>query len=170
MHMMKTQPKQDDMMKFIELESSTDKILGLVDNRIEKNYVIETLSNIGTNLIFPFCGKRCFNTIMTQRNKKESIGADSEYATLQNWEKDGGEHNKSSIDVLIDYFTTEENTNKYFGGLDKDGRTSSNRKEAYHHHIRDLIKKENGKCFDCIFIYLKRTPSYKRYSFINRFR
>ena len=51
---------------------------------------------------------------------------------------------KSSIDILIDWLTTEENANKYFGGLDIDGKTSATRKEAYHHHIRDIIKKENG--------------------------
>ena len=50
----------------------------------------------------------------------------------------------SSIEVLIEWLTTEENATNYFGGLDVDGQTNSNRKETYHHQIRDLIKEENG--------------------------
>jgi hypothetical protein len=46
--------------------------------------------------------------------------------------------------LLIDWLTTEENASRYFGGADKDGRTQSERRDAYHHLIKDLIFKENG--------------------------
>ena len=145
MHMMKIQPKTDDEMMFIQLESSTDKILTLVNKTVDMKYVLDLLNETnGTNsLMFPICGKRCYNTIIAHRNKIDPDG-NSEYANLHNWESDGSLHCKSSIDVLIEWFTTEENSNAYFGGVDKEGKTNANRKEAYHHHIRDLIKKENG--------------------------
>ena len=47
--------------------------------------------------------------------------------------------------ILIDWLTTEENCSKYFGGIDANGCMNGNRKEAYHHHICDIIRKENGK-------------------------
>ena len=132
-------------MKYIELESSTDKTLSLVNKSIDMKDVIDLLKDTnGTYLIFPVCGKCCFNTISAHRKKIESNG-DSAYSNLQNWEKDGSLNRKSSIEVLIDWFTTEENSNSYFWGVDKEGRTNANIKEAYHHHIRNLIKKENGK-------------------------
>ena len=82
------------------------------------------------------------------------ISGQSEYATVQSWDNDGDANKKSSIQILIDWLTTEENASKYFGGLDIEGRTSTARKETYHHHIRDLIKNENGKRF-FILLFLK---------------
>ena len=70
---------------------------------------------------------------------------ESDYAIAQSWEKDGTSTKMCSIKVLVEWLTTEENCSQYFGGLDANGRTSADRKEAYHHRIRDLIKQENGK-------------------------
>ena len=58
---------------------------------------------------------------------------------------DGNKVNRSSIKVLLDWLTTEENASSYFGGVDNKGQTTATRKEAYHHHLWELIKKENGK-------------------------
>jgi hypothetical protein len=33
---------------------------------------------------------------------------------------------------------------KYFGGLDRNGKTSAYRKEPYHNRICDMIKNKNG--------------------------
>ena len=55
------------------------------------------------------------------------------------------------MEVLIDWFTTEENTSKYFGGVNSNGRISANRKESYHLHIRDMIKEENDKFDTCYY-------------------
>ena len=66
---------------------------------------------------------------------------------MSSWDNDGdtSEGVKSSIEVLVNWLTTEENCSQYFGGIDSNGRTNGNRKEVYHHHIRDIIKLENGK-------------------------
>ncbi len=61
------------------------------------------------------------------------------------WEKDGEGSIRSSMEILIDWFTTEENVSKYYGGTDKHGKTNAERKEGYHFSIKDLIEQENGK-------------------------
>ena len=45
---------------------------------------------------------------------------------------------------IVDWLVTEENSKLYFGGKNKAGKTSGNRKETYHNLLSDLIKKENG--------------------------
>ena len=132
-------------MTHLILENDKDKLLKLIDsNKVEDMAsIVRHISNDPTKLIFPVCGKRCYNTLSNYR-KKEENKVDSEYATTQNWEKDGTSTKMCSIEVLVDWLTTEENCSKYFGGLDANGRTSADRKEAYHHRIRDLIKAENG--------------------------
>ena len=142
-HMMESQT--DSAMKVLKVESEKDKI---VDHLIKGIKIKDIQNRIllhedNTNLIFPVCGKRCYNTVTFNRYINDTKGV-SEYASGQSWDNDGGTKNKSSIDVLIEWLTTEENSSNYFGGLDTDGRTNSNRKETYHLVIRDLIKQENG--------------------------
>lgn len=105
---------------------------------------MNALQNDGRKLIFHICGKRYYNTVSHTRDKKESKG-DNEYTLAKSWEGDGSAKSgvKSSIDVLINWLTTEENASKYFGGLDIEGRMNITIKESYHYHIRDLIQKEN---------------------------
>ena len=140
-HMMATQPK--DGMKVLEYEGPEDTIIKQIDKTVDINSIVNNIKKGNTKLIFPVCGKRCYNSIELTRSKKD-IKSHSEYAAAQTWDNDGDETSKSSIDVLIEWLTTEENSTNYFGGVDTDGRTSSNRKETYHHRIRDYIKKENG--------------------------
>ena len=132
-------------MTHLTIENDKDKLVDLIDSTKVEDMasIVRHLSNHSTKLIFPVCGKRCYNTVSNVRNK-EVNKEDSEYATNQNWEKDGTSTKMCSIEVLVEWLTTEENCSKYFGGLDANGRTSADRKEAYHHRIRDLIKAENG--------------------------
>lgn len=106
---------------------------------------MNALQNNDRKLIFPICGKRYYNTVSHTRDKKESKG-DNEDALAKSWEGDGSAKSgvKSSIDVLINWLTTEENASKYFGGLDIEGRMNTTITESYHYHIGDLIQKENG--------------------------
>jgi hypothetical protein len=142
MHMMPL--KSSKGMDVLEIEYPGDKIIEQIHKNVDLPTVNRNLSKCDTKLIFPVCGKRCYNSVCFYRNKRDKP-KESEYAIAQSWDNDGSDTKKSSIDVLINWFTTEENCSRYFGGLDREGRTSTNRKEAYHHHIRDLIEKENGK-------------------------
>lgn len=145
MHMLNLS-KETEKMEMITIDSSHDNLLDLVDDKVDMSS-LHDFSNLDlTNLIFPFCGKRCLNYIINYRNKAASKGGDSEYAASQSWDNDGSSKKKTSIQVLIDWFTTEENCSSYFGGVNSQGNTSANRKDTYHYHIRDLIRNKNGKC------------------------
>ena len=145
MHMMSS--KSNDGLEFVELDGPNDKVLTLVDKNIDIKKIVDDIKDINTKLIFPVCGKRCFNTVVFTRQKK-TTKVNSEYATAHSWDSDGSETKKSSIEVLIDWITTEEHASSYFGGVDTAGNTNATRKEGYHHQIRDIIKEENGECID----------------------
>jgi hypothetical protein len=66
-----------------------------------------------------------------------------------NWDKDGKDGKPSSIQVLIDWLTTEENASMYFGGVNEVGKTNAMRKESYHKVIRQIIIEKNGKLLNC---------------------
>ena len=142
MHMMAT--KKNDMPVHLSSVNDKDKLLDFIDSSVDVASIHKNLLNNSTNLIYPVCGKRCFNKVENHQNKVNKK-VESEYATASSWERDGDDKTESSIQVLINWLTTEENCSKYFGGIDVNGRTSANRKEAYHHHIRDLIRNENGE-------------------------
>ena len=150
MHMLKMSTK-DDEMKLLKVEGPEDNILKLIDKKVDLPYIKKLDTDDLSNLIFPFCGKRCFKTINTFRNKINYKG-DSEYASAQSWDKDGSSKHRTSMEVLIDWFTTEENCSSYFGGVDSNGRTNANRKETYHYYLRDLIRQENGKFQDIYMV------------------
>ena len=136
--------KKDEEMKHILMEKKTDKLLDLIETSTDVASTFELTLNHSTNLILPFCGKRCFNKLEHHRNKI-CKKADTEYSSISSWDKDGDGCNKrSSIAILIHWLTTEENCSQYFGGIDANGRTNGLRKEGYHHQIRDIIKEENG--------------------------
>ena len=142
MHMMSM--KGNKYMNHFNIESNDDKLVTLVDDSIDMNIIIDDITNDTSRLIFPICGKRCYNTVCNYR-KKDNSKDDSEYALAQSWDADGNSSQKSSIEVLIHWLTTEENCSSYFGGVDANGKTNANRKETYHHHLRDIIKSENGE-------------------------
>ena len=153
MHMMKI--NSDESMKIFEFNSTSDNVLKQIDDSMNVLSMKESLINDSTNLIFPVCGKRCYNCVTYVKSNNTG---NSEYATSQNWTDDGSDNKRSSVQVLIDWLTTEPNCSRYHGGLDNDGRTSSNRKDTYHYLIRDLIKKENGMYLHniiwCILFYI----------------
>ena len=130
MHMLK-----NEMMEKITIKSAHDKVLDLVDENIDISSLKEFSNYELTNLIFPFCGKRCYNYIINIRNKTTNKEGDSEYAISHSWDKDGSSKKKTSMEVLINWLTTEENCSSYFGGVDINGKTNGNRKETYHYHI-----------------------------------
>ena len=142
MHMISNSSKEE--MDLLYYTGVHDKLIPHMDKSINMVEVNNFFQSDQTNLMFPFCGKRCYNSLYQVRNKTTKSD-DSEYASIQNWEKDGSDTSRSSMMVLIDWLSTQENCSSYFGGLDSNGNTSANRKETYHHHIRNLIMKENGK-------------------------
>ena len=135
-----------DEMKVLELDDLSDEVVKDIPKSINVKEIHKSLYNDEHHLIFPICGKRCYNVVTYIKTKKDTNNKDSEYAVLKSWDKDGSDNKRSSIDVLIDWLTTQENASSYFGGIDVDGRTNSNRKETYHLVIRDVIRNENGKC------------------------
>ena len=137
-------------MHHLTVDNKKDKLLDLLDGTVEKAGVNEIIANESNPLILPFCGKRCFNKLNNYTDKP-NLKEVSEYATASSWDSDGDDTSKSSISVLIDWMTTEENCSNYFGGLDSTGRTNGNCKEVYHLYIRDLIKEENGKTERFVF-------------------
>jgi hypothetical protein len=105
-------------------------------------------------LILPVCGKRCYTNVINRRiefHKAADASKGSGVPSNIHWGRDGTSTSKSSEDCLIDWITTEENASSYFGGVGKDGQTSSNRKHTYHLLLSDTIRKENGEYY--IFLY-----------------
>ena len=130
----------------MEFQGSKDKLVAHLVDGINIQAIQHLIEDEESTIIFPICGKRCYNSACKIRSiEKKAVAGQSEYATSLSWDNDGSETQKSSIEVLIGWITTEENASLYFGGLDIEGRTSATRKEAYHHEIRDLIKAENGE-------------------------
>lgn len=140
-------------MNIISLTDNDDKLLSFLNVNEPVLSEVKTALRNGSNVIFPCCGKRCHKIVAASRletkqkscKKYATSSSPTSNGTTPNWDKDGTADKRSSIRILIDWMTTEEHATKYFGGLDKDGRTSSDRKESYHNYISDLIKKENGE-------------------------
>ena len=149
-HMMAT--KANETMDVLEIEEINDKITDEIVDQTNLPAILDILKHDEKRLIFPICGKRCYNSVVFKRTKESKNKDESEYSQAQSWDNDGDEKVKSSIEVLINWITTEENASSYFGGLDIEGRTSANRKESYHHLIRDLIKEENGKFMHQLYV------------------
>ena len=155
---MRNSQKKEDM-KDLKVEVEKDDILDLVEDSVNRESIKNEILSDLTKLIFPICGKRCYNTVSHYRTTKEKKKRESEYTIAKCWETDGTIEKKCSMEVLIGWLTTEENCSSYFGGINAQGRTDSNRKETYHFHIRNLIKEENGKyihliLYICIHSYI----------------
>jgi hypothetical protein len=150
-------------MQLLKLESTDDKLMGYIRSDDDMNPLVKSLLKTRKDILLPVCGKRCYNWV--QRYRTESMKEADKYgATNPNWDKDGVDGvSRCSSKVLIDWLTTEGNAVSYLGGSDKDGRTSSSRKETYHNLLSNMIKKENSKsiirllCILIILIYMKLT-------------
>jgi hypothetical protein len=139
-------------MSMVSVTSENDKVLNFLNIPEAILIEVKTFLRNGNSVLFPCCGKRCYKVLAASRLDKKKSATSSSTAisetmnnTNPNWDKDGSTNTRSSIQILIDWLTTEENATKYFGGLDKDGRTSSDRKESYHNYISEIIKNENGE-------------------------
>lgn len=127
-------------MNIISLTDKDDKLLKFLNIEEPVKSEVKSALRTGVNVIFPCCGKRCHKIVAASRleNNKPSSkkyvngSSPTTNGTTPNWDKDETADKRSSIHFLIDWLTTEEHATKYFGGLDKDGRTSSDRKESYH--------------------------------------
>jgi hypothetical protein len=136
---------KDHDTHFIEYMGIDDKLLDLLpDTNKDLKKIVKSFRCNTSKLFFPVCSKRCFKTVVATRKK---VVTKLPPSVLANWDKDGINGNRSSISILIDWMTVEGNLSKYFGGLDRNGKTSADRKEAYHNRIRDMIRAENGKYF-----------------------
>jgi hypothetical protein len=145
--------KENQGMKLLTIKNVKDEILGLIKSEDDITVLIEKLLLTNSNVILPVCCKRCYNSIESYLAKTEKAKSklmkkaiECNQPTNSNWDKDGVEGvSKCSGRVLIEWLTAEENASAYFGGSDKDGRTSSTRKETYHNVISKLIREENGE-------------------------
>jgi hypothetical protein len=148
-----------DNMHVIEYMGESDKILDMIDATEDEREELKTLSKQDeTVILFPTCGKRCFSYLLDFRTKSPSEKTQS--ATPYNWNKDGVPGSvRSSTEILIDWMTTEENITKYYGGLDKNGKTNADRRHHYHLVIKDMIQSENSKYF-LILIFFRSNHTY----------
>jgi hypothetical protein len=145
--------KQEEGLCMAQCTGTDDVLLDhITDCDDEMKNKVLNFSKADGKLVFPLCTKRCYNSLLSMRNKhkkllesnnkkiptsknknSKKIGESlNNFQTPPNWDRDGGEGKKSSIVVLVDWLTTEENITQYYGGLDTEGNTSANRKNAYH--------------------------------------
>jgi hypothetical protein len=146
-------------MNFIYSDNIND--LGVIELKESNTPLVEYVKNIaGSDIripksgttILPSCGKQCQKKIIRMiesltQVKKNTMKADG--TTKTHWDKDGTSTTRTSIQMLVDWLTTEENSSSYFGGKNSKGQTNGSRRETHHYAIAELIKAENGK-----FIYL----------------
>ena len=68
-YMHKLTNKSNDGMDMIELEGPNDKLLKLIDETVNITSILEEIKLSDTKLIFPVCGKRCYNSVLLTRTK-----------------------------------------------------------------------------------------------------
>jgi hypothetical protein len=140
--------KENKNMNILEVNSS-DNIFFSNMNKGEEMKSVLTSSKDDTKFILPVCSKTCFNKVRSLKKEKiaskSSTGTSTDDTTPANWEADAKDGKQSSAALLVNWLTTEENASSYFGGNDRNGRTSAKRKEVYHQLLSMLIHKENGK-------------------------
>ena len=109
-----------------------------------------------TRVILPVCGKLCYNMIVKGRKKKidsqntKNMNDSTEIVPAEipnqhkRWDSDGTENSLSSEAVIINWLTTAENAEQYFGGTHgKNNTVNGISKDTYHVRISNLIHKEN---------------------------
>lgn len=133
---MRTQ--SNEYIEALESVNNKDTKVDKIPEGIDLTVIQERIKNEDIKLVFPVCGKRCYNTLCNSKNKMVLWG-ETDYSAAQSWENDGDCNTESSIEVLIDWITTKENASRYFGGLDIEGRTIATRKESNHHQIKKRV-------------------------------
>jgi hypothetical protein len=160
----------DPNLKHIEVHDKDDYFLSLAHQNESSTF--PDYSNAFCNnqsLLIPVCGKRCMTNSMARKNARDKGTKTNDTiskGTNVPWDKDGSINIRSSEQVLLDWLTTEENTSSYYGGVGKDGLTSSNRKHTYHLKIANEILKENGKYYLLLLFILNDQICYILIKFI----
>jgi hypothetical protein len=143
--------KANRSISHIEVNCNTPILRDYLDEIIiRKNDDDETIDypKDGAKVILPVCGKRCHTAViklLEAKKKKKHESTNTDGTTKINWDNDGDGIKRSSIRVLVEWLTTEENATQYYGGKGKRKQTSADRKDTYHLKIQQLIKEENGK-------------------------
>ena len=99
--------KTNESMNDFTIAKTNDKLLDLVDESINMESIQSKLISDSTQLIFPVCGKHCYNTVFHYITAKErtSNKGDSEYIIAKSWESDGNLEKKfdRGINRLVDH-------------------------------------------------------------------
>lgn len=106
-----------------------------------------------TQVILPVCSKTCYNAVLRNRKSKEKETTNTKSTTFAlnkrnnsnlRWDADGGEGKLSSEEVIIQWLTTNENADKYFGGaVGAKRHINGISKDTYHNRLSNAILKEN---------------------------
>jgi hypothetical protein len=146
-------------LDLIPIFPSDNVVIDYVNKRVGKILTVP----LDGRIILPSCGRQCHKNIIKKiasLNKTKKIDLKSDGRSKLQWDKDGSSSQRSSIQVLVDWITTEENASSYFGGKNKKGKTNGSRKETHHFEITNKIKNENGEYFIYItYIYGYIHPS-----------
>jgi hypothetical protein len=139
-------------LKVIELEETNTLLVEYVKNIAGSDIRIP---KSGTTIL-PTCGKQCQKKIIKMieslnKVNKNTMKADG--TTKTHWDKDGSSTTCTSIQVLVDWLTMEENSSSYFGGKNSKGQTNGSRRETHHYAIAQLIKSENGMFISLLMFY-----------------
>jgi hypothetical protein len=133
-------------LDLIAIFPSDNVVIDYVNQRVGRTVTIP----LDGRIILPSCGRQCHKNILkkiTSLNKSKKTDLKSDGTSKLQWDKDGSSSQRSSIQVLVDWITTEENASSYFGGKNKKGKTTGSRKETHHFEITKVIQKENGEYF-----------------------
>ena len=77
----------NEAMNLLQFDDANNKIKSTINNDIDNTTIQNSLINDARKLIFPVCGKRCFNCIMSEKNKSKGKG-ESECSIAQSWDND----------------------------------------------------------------------------------
>ena len=146
-------PSMDELVYDEDLDSLCDEQMLLLENISHEKLA-------STEVVLPVCGKQCYNMMVKARKKKVENNMKKQLAEEESdkkrfpnlipnqhkrWDNDGGENNLSSEEVIINWITTNENAEMYFGGNHgSNNSTNGISKETYHVRLSNLIHRENG--------------------------
>jgi hypothetical protein len=169
-YMYDTMVNAQNGLELIKVEDKTDKqlTLGTALHHDPSKLNFEELTGKKKHIILPICGKRCYMNVFNRKKefekiKKSATKKDNDNKNIQSkatgvpyvhWDKDRNIWTKSSEEVLVDWLTYEESMSSYFGGVDMDGKTKSDRKESYHLVMQSMIQSENGKTITNVLIFI----------------
>ena len=89
------------------------------------------------DIILPVCSKSCYNAMLRNRKDADKVARkEKNYNSNQlnvRWDSDGGNGKLLSEEVIVQWLTTNENSDRYFGGvIGQKKRTNGTLKDTYH--------------------------------------